>query len=356
MNNLNTLKHDFFRLLEYKSGDVKPLIMEQPESVMDRRFGINVNKEITPKKDVIKNLNPKNLKLGDGGTKSPEKKQDVINLQNELIKLGCLTTKTGKATGYFGNLTDLALKKYQKNGRCVNGLIDNKQKSESTVNFSNQVLNQIKYLNSKKILINDKFTIVDDINNKVHAFNPGYKLFKTYNVITGKDMGDKLKTKTMRDWIFENWKTIFSRIWSNPFEDIAEYVDKCYFNQDEWLIRNTPSGVFKRAGLVENFMNDWLATLFISEDYGKRFITWKTCDGSTIPFGFHGTENKVRLQVLEDKNIDNQSCKKRNMSYGCINFKESDVIEISNFIDSGQISIWLPDSTNDIVEVPSNCL
>ena len=42
------------------------------------------------------------------------------------------------------------------------------------------------------------------------------------------------------------------------------------------------------------------------------------------------------------------------MSFGCINFKESDVIAIDKFIDSGQISVWLPDATDDIVQFPSS--
>jgi peptidoglycan hydrolase-like protein with peptidoglycan-binding domain len=57
-------------------------------------------------------INPKNLRIGDGGTKSPQKKNDVKILQQKLINLGLLKTKTGRPTGFFGNLTDEALKKY----------------------------------------------------------------------------------------------------------------------------------------------------------------------------------------------------------------------------------------------------
>jgi peptidoglycan hydrolase-like protein with peptidoglycan-binding domain len=64
------------------------------------------------------NLNPKNLKVGDGGKNNPQKKNDVIELQNKLISLGCLKTDTGKATGYFGSKTDAALKLYQTKGSC----------------------------------------------------------------------------------------------------------------------------------------------------------------------------------------------------------------------------------------------
>ena len=48
-------------------------------------------------------LNPKNLKFGDKGN-------DVRVLQQKLINMGLLKTKSGRTTGYFGNLTDAALK------------------------------------------------------------------------------------------------------------------------------------------------------------------------------------------------------------------------------------------------------
>jgi peptidoglycan hydrolase-like protein with peptidoglycan-binding domain len=49
-------------------------------------------------------LNPKNLKFGDKG-------DNVRILQQKLINMGLLKTKSGKTTGYFGNLTNAALKK-----------------------------------------------------------------------------------------------------------------------------------------------------------------------------------------------------------------------------------------------------
>jgi hypothetical protein len=103
-------------------------------------------------------------------------------------------------------------------------------------------------------------------------------------------------------------------------------------------------------------MNDWLATTFISEDYGSRFVTWETCEGTTIPFGFHGTKSGGRLDVLPGgKDFSKQQCKRRQMSFGCINFADADVKDISSFIKAGQISIWLPDASDNIVEIPSTC-
>lgn len=58
----------------------------------------------------IGNINPKNLKFGNGGKKNPSQVDDVKQLQQKLIDLGYL--KITKPTGYFGNLTNSALTCY----------------------------------------------------------------------------------------------------------------------------------------------------------------------------------------------------------------------------------------------------
>lgn len=332
------------------------------------------NKPVQSKPKQKENINPKNLKLGDGGNKNPKQKPDVIALQQKLMDIGCLVTDTMKPTGYFGNVTNDALTRYNKNecGKSDKPNVNKKPTEIITIlpefkslKVSDQVKKQLSYLSNNKILKNDRFTILDDKNNTVYSFNPNYKLLKTYSVLTGKDIGDQLKTQSMTDWALENWQDVGLKIWDSikqfvktkgktkPSNEIANFIDDRYFNQPVWKVKNTPSGVFKRAGNVENFMNDWLATTFIAKDYGKRFITWQTCGGETIPFGFHGTQNVQRLNVLNNKNIKNI---KKNMSFGCINFKEDDVLDIDKFITANQISIWLPDTSDDIVEVPNNCI
>jgi peptidoglycan hydrolase-like protein with peptidoglycan-binding domain len=339
------------------------------------------------------NFNPKNLKFGDRG-------DDVKLLQQKLMDAGYLRTDSMVPTGYFGKLTGQALK------TVLNGLppayqfttkpgiipkqktittqpkteVPKKQQNITTNDFkdlkiSNQVKSQLNYMKSKGYLSNDKFTILDDKNSQVHAFLPGYKLVHTYYVITGKNRGDQLKTQTMTDWVMKNWTDVgakfFSSIYNqtknlitkgiksteNPLQDVANYIDNCYFHQKEWYLQNTPSGVFKRAGDVRNFMNDLLVTTFIEKDYGARFVTWQTCDGSMIPFGFHGTKSSGRLDVLPGgENFSKKQCTNRKMSFGCINFGDADVKEISSFITAGQLSIWLPDASDGIVEIPSSCV
>ena len=310
---------------------------------------------------------------GDWGSTSKKALKNVtgssnLNFENFKKLMSLVASDKNKA--------DEFVKFIQSGGSSIkktNDVNQNKLKpKENKLGVSNQVQRQLDYLSTEKKIYDEKFTILDDKNNKVHCFEPGYKLIKTYDVISGRDVGDDLKTETMGDWVLNNkgyvWNEMkdtlvktFSSLFSTDdntnnvqdagksIDDFAKNLDNCYFNQEAWKIRNTPSGVFERAGVVENFMNDWVATAFMEKDYGKRFITWETLGGDTIPFGFHGTKNDGRLKVLNTNDLNKQSCKKRNMSFGCINFKEQDIVEINNFIDSGQKTIWLPDASDDIV-------
>jgi peptidoglycan hydrolase-like protein with peptidoglycan-binding domain len=63
------------------------------------------------------NINPKNLKLGDGGSKNPRQVADVKTLQQKLMDLSLLVTGSGKPTGYFGPMTDSALKRYNASSK-----------------------------------------------------------------------------------------------------------------------------------------------------------------------------------------------------------------------------------------------
>ena len=220
------------------------------------------------------------------------------------------------------------------------------------VDASSQVKRQLQYMKTNNILSDSKFTILDDINSKVYEINPGYKVVKSYFVLTGKNKGDELKTKTFQSWVVDNWQKALNTMY-NSKGDAVKDVEHSYFAQDEWKVKNTPSGIFKRAGAIQNWLGDLIMTNLAEETYGKRFITWETLDGNIIPFGFHGTQKPERLPVIGKAN-EKQKISKRKMSFGCINFKESDVIAIDKFIDSGQISVWLPDATDDIVQFPSS--
>ena len=56
-------------------------------------------------------LNPKKLKLGAGGKNNPSQVEDVKKLQQKLMDLGFMKLKSGKPTGYFGTITQNALRR-----------------------------------------------------------------------------------------------------------------------------------------------------------------------------------------------------------------------------------------------------
>jgi hypothetical protein len=70
----------------------------------------NASSKAIPKE----NINPKNLKVGSGGSDNPSQVADVNRLQTKLIALGLLKTKSGKPTGYFGDATKKALDTYNQ--------------------------------------------------------------------------------------------------------------------------------------------------------------------------------------------------------------------------------------------------
>lgn len=349
--------------------------------------------------------------------------EEVMNFQRDLVKLGYNLGKSGPqkngVDGKIGRLTRGAIAAFQRASKLpVTGKLDQmtqntidyadsvnykastqewnkkldilrqqqiKNKSKNTKNpnvtttkkvvkspqpqskesfkntgFSDQVKRQIIYLKQNGIMKDERFTVLDDKNSVVYAFNPNYQLYKSYPVITGSQKGDAIKKTSVFGFVKQNPQVVvdaLKRGLSNfSIKDVFSHIDTCYFDSEEQKLRQTPSGVFKRAGDIENFLNDEFLTAFFEKDYGKKYITWETLDGTTIAYGFHGTGNPERLKRFKITDKDLKSCK-RKMSYGCVNFRENDILDISKFITVGQKSIWLSDVTNDIIryqEKPMN--
>jgi hypothetical protein len=217
---------------------------------------------------------------------------------------------------------------------------------------SQQVRNQVKYLQSKKF--EKPFTILDDINSKVYAVNSDYSLYNVYNVITGKDRGDEVKDVTFTDWFFENpmdnlWVTI-KTWWKKDLQSAANELDKAYFNTKIWVNKNTPSGIFNADLGVGNWLKDKLLTSFAEKKYGRKFIGFRTLGGEELAVGFHGTKIPARININKDDWTQNVKAKKGNVSFGCVNFRDTDIQNLSKFISSGQYSFWLPDSTTNILK------
>jgi hypothetical protein len=265
------------------------------------------------------------------------------------------TMKTDDSVRYQRDTNEPIRQNVNKQSQIQRDVSNKLIKNSQWINkASKQVQNQIKYLIGKQIL--EPFTILDDINSKVYAVNSDYTLYNTYNVITGRDRGDEVKSVTFTDWFLQNpadnlWKSI-KTWWNQDLQTAVNKLDSAFFNTKLWSLKNTPSGIFKAEMGVSNWLKDKALTAFAEKDYGKKFIGFETLGGQELAIGFHGTKNLERINIDKDDWTNITTKKKGNMSFGCINFKDADIQNISQFMKSGQYSFWLPDENTNIVKFP----
>ena len=96
---------------------VKAVMNEQLFSntpLMPYTYQYTRDRQVNQSVPAKENINPKNLKVGDGGQYNPDEVADVKKLQQKLMALGFLKIKN--ATGYFGDTTKAALDAYNKSG------------------------------------------------------------------------------------------------------------------------------------------------------------------------------------------------------------------------------------------------
>lgn len=173
--------------------------------------------------------NPKNLKFGDIGN-------DVRVLQQKLFDDGFLKTKTMKTTGFFGNLTNIALAKAegrpipkkldtseytklinQNNNKKTNSVIKKDVKSvkpktlsqsiESSTNVpditgSDRVNKELAYINARPKFNGKPFFLVDPKLNIVYAFDENHKFIAYSQSVAGADK------QTEKIFTYEEWCNI----------------------------------------------------------------------------------------------------------------------------------------------------
>lgn len=268
--------------------------------------------------------------------------QWVINTKGDKSILGKGGDSGYGDDGIWGTKTATAWNKYGQEFKNDDDYVDLSWVS----NASPQVRKQVMYLKENGF-DQGNFTIVDDKNSKVYAINDDFSLYESYNVVTGKNRGEAkevVKTNAV-DTLKNKWSDAWDKMFDDGIQSAFDYIKKCYIDTLE-NVKETPSGVFRRSGLIWNAIQDTLLTNFAENIYGKAYIGWESLDGKTIPFGFHGTQNKARLEAMNPSNMD--SCR-RKMSYGCINFREQDILNINDFISSGDYSFWLSDDGKTIL-------
>lgn len=156
----------------------------------------------------LPNINPKNLKFGDGGKKDPTKARDVRILQQKLFDLGLLKTKSGVPTGYFGNLTQRALETYYKGSKGIptvkspstkkSQVIPSLKQQSKKVRFTPRIDAELNYI--KKRGLNDRpFFIYDPKDNLLYLFDKN-SLIDYTSVVDGKSQQKQGKVYTYEDW------------------------------------------------------------------------------------------------------------------------------------------------------------
>ena len=127
------------KIIKLKESDIE-IIVKRVLSEQGNMFGtaglgtdsaISSNRKTTPSQKV--DINPKKLKMGDGGKSKPKQIADVKALQQKLMDLKLLKTDTMVPTGYFGSLTQKALDAYNGDKSVVSSQskVDQPEKEDS---------------------------------------------------------------------------------------------------------------------------------------------------------------------------------------------------------------------------------
>jgi hypothetical protein len=204
-------------------------------------------------KDIIKrilseqskeNINPNNLKVGDGGRRSPHKKNLVKQLQRKLMDLELLKTRSMIPTGYFGGMTKDALDMY--NGKV------RKDKPNPAKNQKPVTTNPLK-------------------NTKQGTTNP-LKNTKKYTCIAiSKEECDKIKSTS---------NTVISK---GSETRCAAYMNKCLSKYDDDLSGNawTVLRNLKDRGVATEKYNMFKTDINwdgLWRDLEKSKVTNKSCE------------------------------------------------------------------------------
>lgn len=141
------------------------------------------------------NINPKNLKLGDGGSKNPTQVKDVKILQQKLMDLQYLKTKSMVPTGYFGSLTQEALSiaqglkpKSNNNPQTEKTKSNNNTQTETTKSYCQTI--------SSSSDLPDLNQIIDSLKKSYPSVDPLGLLNRTINRYAGSYIKQGIPTRT----------------------------------------------------------------------------------------------------------------------------------------------------------------
>lgn len=202
------------RVIKLTESDLKQIV-EKVLNEQGNMFGTaGVGYSPSPFSDVTKlprrgkeNINPKNLKVGDGGKYNPKKSADVKILQQKLMDLGLLKTDSMVPTGYFGSLTQKALDAYNSGSTAVKDVAKKAVKDKKTSTSDAAKTTAKCETGTEKVLI------------------PGASLLFDGDELIWMADGKKIKS-----WDAESGLTFFN----TPPGDYDKLVNRFIQNREEW--------------------------------------------------------------------------------------------------------------------------
>lgn len=258
----------------------------------------------------LRDINPSNLKLGDKG-------EEVKVLQQKLMKIGLLKTKSMKPTGYFGTLTNAALSKYLS--KPVKKPVKKQEKKQ--YNLSPRIDTELGFIRQRGL--DDKpFFIYDPKDNLIYLFNTDSKLVDYSSVVDGADMQqekEKAKAFTLEDWCRTSGLEI------SPFRCTAAQIKNekdCIINPKDGkkidgAIWDAAKGACKRNpiyGVITPLKSRFLPkgiysirTLYRHEGYaGAGQNTFQMVDdkGKTLSAAIHGIPSGSGERLKANKELE----------------------------------------------------
>lgn len=229
-------------------------------------------------------INPKGLKFGDGGKNNPKLINDVKELQQKLMNLGLLKTKSMKPTGFFGELTQAALNRVP--GKETKKVAD---KSQSTLPKNVLVSDSLVKQNilfdptreTKPFKCNKKMGCAEWVSNQLEDLGVPRQGNAWHSHNVNQSSIEKTSFFNLNPSIQNEMAQLFSLINSNPKEKTQEGLAKSIVKK---LIPNQKSfkSILNVNDIVGLYYDD-------SDNFTKAFFEGAT-GMSDMGSGFKATD------------------------------------------------------------------
>jgi len=391
------------RILEMHREAITKNILNELAFPPPSSANTNKNANAMKKREVLININPKNLGFGSRGN-------DVKILQQKLMNLGLLKTKTMKPTGYFGEMTKAALLKFnQSNKKTIKqpcqvispqsdivGLdkIINNFKTLYPNSNPYTLLNQILNVNSKKYssqgiptrtsceiaLIqirpdykNKNVIVIDTLNKLLYIFNPKGTFIDKTVIISGKNKQSvvpKVIAKSLMTWDEQvnllGFKFVIGKGYVDQTGKNRKYDDKLVYDYtDATKTRFLPKGIYNTgyrlgsdkvyAGSKNNVLSLYDGDRKITQAIHGYYLEQPRAEALKKAAEVMSNPNDPKvgeefMKLLSSGGVN------LSQSYGCINVPENFVNILAKYSPNSYVFNMGEDKQNYLVNNTENFL